>query len=513
MLLCSLLLATAASAQTCDPSCLTCSQTTRITAVPCDTSSAAQRGWSLSPAEGTTNTKASIAPPPLMAIAYRGALSSGCVSWYQNTGTLEVRPCAARDGAEWTNATARACQRWDVTALGTFGPIHGGPGCDDNEGRPGPAACLDVHSKVGPAVELTHCYGQPNDNFTVGADGRWRSQGAPPTFPPRCMAVSAPAPCPFAGCCTACAPGRHFSPDGFCVRDAPLAAAPAPAAARKVYVWLAADINATGDDAALDALVPHTGSFSGVVFQYWSICGAGAAPGSCTPEDSVGPARLRPTWSGGHYPPADLAARLRSRLGAGKDAVAAISFGGSQSHALLVGLFRNASLTAGFTRDVIEGCKAQNLTGVNFDLEPFGTGADGWFVDAAAFFATFSAALRAEGLTVGWDGNGPEGVFLDVDTWMDMATYTYQSGSTSFSSELKKGVFAIGPERFAVGLCPTCAAQNESAVAGNFADLQREGGPGTHVTKMHLFSFYGEGDQPPAGWAPFWSRVKAWLEN
>ena len=327
------------------------------------------------------------------------------------------------------------------------------------------------------------------------------------------MAVSAPVPCPFAGCCTACAPGRHFSPDGFCVRDAPLAPAPAAAAARKVYVWLAADINATGDDAALDALVPHAGSFSGVVFQYWSICGAGAAPGSCTPEDSVGPARLRPTWSGGHYPPADLAARLRSRLGAGKDAVAAISFGGSQSHALLVGLFRNASLTAKFTRDVIEGCKAQNLTGVNFDLEPFGTGADGWFVDAAAFFATFSAALRAEGLTVGWDGNGPEGVFLDVDTWMDMATYTYRSGSTSFSTDLKKGVFAIGPERFAVGLCPTCAAQNESAVAGNFAELQREGGPGTHVTKMHLFSFYGEGDQPPAGWAPFWSRMKAWLEN
>ena len=36
-------------------------------------------------------------------------------------------------------------------------------------------------------------------------------------------------------------------------------------------------------------------------------------------------------------------------------------------------------------------------------------------------------------------------------------------------------------------------------------------GPGAMVTKMQLFSFYGTGAQPPAGWVFYWSRVQAWL--
>ena len=478
-------------------------------------------------------------------IHYKGrAAKSGCVTWNENTLAMEVQPCAAKDGSSWTNATAHSCQQWDViathgattaaaaaaddddddddadddgatTAAYSFGPIHGAPGCTDNEGRPGPPGCLDIHSKVGPSLQFTKCYGQANDNFTIAADGFWRSADAPPTYPQRCMAVSStPEVCPFAGCCTECAPGRRFNTDGFCVPAAP-SPAPSPATTpRKAYVWLAADTNATGDAEAIEALVPFADSFTGVVFQYWSICGAGAANHTCHPDDSVGPARLRPTWDGRSSPPAALAAQLRSKLGADKDMVAAISFGGSQSNAILVELFRNGTLTDQFIRDAIRGCKAQGLTGVNFDLEPFGTGADGWFADAARFFGPFSAALRSEGLTVGWDSNGPEGVFLDVDTWMAMNTYDYEPGpDTGFPAYLRKGVFAVGQERFAVGLCPTCTPQNETVVEGFFAELRRPGGPGPLVRKMQLFSFYGVGEQPPSGWGPFWPRVKAWLQG
>ena len=82
------------------------------------------------------------------------------------------------------------------------------------------------------------------------------------------------------------------------------------------------------------------------MFQYFSICGAGAANHSCAPVDTTGPARLRPTWNGGDSSPTDLAARIRTRLGEDKDLVAVVSFGGSQSNAILRELFRNATLTA-----------------------------------------------------------------------------------------------------------------------------------------------------------------------
>eukprot|EP01052_Picozoa_sp_SAG31_P044881 SAG31_NODE_7989_length_1546_cov_1.813407_1_plen_393_part_10 len=360
LLLKLLALAAAATAQTCDQSCRTCATTTHIAAVPCNASSAAQRGWALSPP----------GPNQLRTITFKSDLVSGCAGWDRNTGAMEVKPCVSQDGASWTNASARACQQWlhSPSSTGGFDTIAASAGCANNEGNPD--GCLDVHSKVGPRFELTRCYAQPNDNFSVGLEGLWMSQDAPPTFPQRCMAVSGPELCPYAGCCTACAHGRHFNSDGFCVLDAP----PPPPPPRKVYIWLAVDNNSTGDDAAIETLSAHTEAFTGVVFQFYAICGKGAAPNTCKDVDMDGPARLLPMWSEGSSPPADLAARLRSKLGEDKDMIAAISFGGSQDPELLVSLFRDANVTAAFIEDAITAAKAQNLAGFNIDLEPYGTG-------------------------------------------------------------------------------------------------------------------------------------------
>jgi hypothetical protein len=49
-----------------------------------------------------------------------------------------------------------------------------------------------------------------------------------------------------------------------------------PPPSRKVYIWLAVDNNSTGDDAAIETLSAHTEAFTGVVFQFYAICGAAA---------------------------------------------------------------------------------------------------------------------------------------------------------------------------------------------------------------------------------------------
>ena len=273
----------------CDPSCKSCSTSFPIRAVPCDPSSVAQRGWS---SNGSLST-----------IKFSSGFVDGCATWTPQFGDMHVEPCSSVNGGQWVNSTVKSCKLWNFSG-GASSIIHSTSGCQDNVGRP--IGCLDVHGKVGPGLQLTKCYGQPNDAFTI-EDGVWASQDAPPTFPRRCMEVVEEV-CPFAACCTACAPGRHFSADGFCELDMP------PASKREVYVWLAADTNATGVTEAIQALVPHRASFSGVVFQYYSICGKGAAPASCPDDAYDGPARLMRTVSNGTAVPDDLSEQLRRQV-------------------------------------------------------------------------------------------------------------------------------------------------------------------------------------------------------
>lgn len=49
--------------------------------------------------------------------------------------------------------------------------------------------CLDVSGKVGPTVQLTKCYGTPNDAFEFHVDGVWADKGSAQPYPKRCMQV------------------------------------------------------------------------------------------------------------------------------------------------------------------------------------------------------------------------------------------------------------------------------------------------------------------------------------
>ena len=94
--------------------------------------------------------------------------------------------------------------------------------------------CLDIKGKLGPVVQLTKCYHQPNDNFTFaagGSPGTWASHQQLPDFPQRCMEATE-VPCTRAGCCDGCAAGRVRTPEGFCSK-------PGPPRAKKAVVFLA----------------------------------------------------------------------------------------------------------------------------------------------------------------------------------------------------------------------------------------------------------------------------------
>jgi hypothetical protein len=38
--------------------------------------------------------------------------------------------------------------------------------------------------------------------------------------------------------------------------------------------------------------------------------------------------------------------------------------------------------------------------------------------------------------------------------------------------------------------------------------------PGVDISRIYLWSFYGEGgQQPPAGWEHYWPRLETWLKR
>ena len=198
-------------------SCKGCSTNiVKVEALPCDASDAAQQGWAFGAADAEG-----------LRTITRGGL---CLSWNPNHKGVELRECYAANGDSWTNATVRDCQHFAVDEAG--GAITA-PRCANNEGNFG--GCLDVHGKVGPGVQLTRCYGAPNDNFTLAA-GAVASREVLPTYPGRCFAARASA-CTFAECCDACAAGFAFDEYGFCREPA--------LRPKKVNIFLATPTNLT----------------------------------------------------------------------------------------------------------------------------------------------------------------------------------------------------------------------------------------------------------------------------
>lgn len=440
----------------CDFSCAECSLAYTVTAEPCDSSDPSQYGWALGPSRAG-----------LRSITYSGdGRSHRCVGWNPLAKQMQLQACAAENGESWVNRSSYSCQQWNVTngsypSSGFFsGYISASDGCANNEGNQN--GCLDIHSKLGPSLQLTRCYGQPNDFFSLpvsaGSAGRWVSQEKLPMYPQRCMAVREKV-CSFAGCCTVCAEGFERSSDGFCLQKQ---AKPAPG--RKAFVFLAIPNNSTAVDDALSELAKHRSSFTGVVFQYFGICGAKAAKGYCSPQESIGPAHLAASYPAGV--PHDIAERIRHRLGSDTETIALISYGGTSNISLLQELFTNQSLAQQFAEDALQEAKRQALTGYQFDFEP--TQLD-WFQNATGFISKFSAVLSGHGLHVGWDGNGPEGVPFNVSTWMDMGTYY---GGGGYLVNMLQGVYAVGLDRFGLGYCPTCQQLKEEEVEERFASLK-----------------------------------------
>ena len=308
----------------CDQTCLTCSSRYPVRAVPCNPdTNAHQRGFSLAP---TTSKSVGLSN-----IKYTSTLVDGCVGWNALTNDMEViAPCSANTGTtNWVNSSLVDCQQFNISqqhSKSGSSVVQAGPKCYSNEVKLN--GCLDIKSKVGPVLQLTHCYNQPNDKFTFSSsssssgvaqdDGVWSSEEQLPTYPQRCMQVDKQI-CTRAGCCTSCPPGRHLTPEGFCMLDdVPLNPIQRR---RKVYIFLAITSNATAVDAAITELKKHRSSFTGIVFQYLSICGANNNDlNRCAIKDAVGPAHLAPGNMGGNDPGSmalagTLPLRLRKALG------------------------------------------------------------------------------------------------------------------------------------------------------------------------------------------------------
>jgi len=502
---CLLLISVAASVASCDPSCESCRNTTTVTAEPCNSSNPHQRGWVLGPAAPKTKLR-------------KIQLGPKCVGWNTVTHNLEVQPCAIRNGDSWVNSTRFDCQQWR-TEGGTFRA----PLCLSNEHALN--GCLDINKKVGPAMQLTRCYGQPNDNFTIPPPaGTWQSEGRPPTFPQRCL-QSETAPCPCAGCCTACAAGFTFTADGFCVS----AALPPPP--KKVNIFLAVDMNVTAIDIVISELRKHRSAFTGIIYQFFAICGEGSK--DCQPEAAVGRPHLAPGHCGcaplpgansarQHHCdcPADLAERLRAAFGPELELIPIISYGDTSSTVLLNELLTDSGGAAtAFRKDALAYAEQHSLSGFNWDLEPgpyvgpdVANSTRTWQGNVRPFMAKFSAAMRGAGRSTGWDSNGYEGFALDIDRWVDMTTYSNSYSGRGFDDDMRKSIFSVGTGgKYAVGYCPSCQLLNESGVAARFEALHTA--PGSSVRTIDLWAVYGNGggDGVTPGWSLFWPKLEAWL--
>jgi hypothetical protein len=217
--------------------------------------------------------------------------------------------------------------------------------------------------------------------------------------------------------------------------------------------------------------------------------------------------------------PADIAERLRAAFGPELELIPVISYGGTSSTVLLNQLLTDGGGTAtAFRKDALVYAEQHNLSGFNWDLEPGPyTGTDvanstrTWQANARPFMAQFSAVMREAGRSTGWDSNGYEGFPLDIDRWVDMTTYYNSYSGHGFDDDMRKSIFSVGAERYALGYCPSCQLLNASGVAARFEALRSA--PGSSVRTIDLWAVYGNGggDGVTPGWELFWPKLEAWL--
>lgn len=129
-----------------------------VHAKECDRSKASQRDWAVQGPLGSNGTR-----------FIRSTSTGLCVDAWTNPIRLE--PCTANNSQLF---------RWDMGTGEIRAPFY-----LNNEGKLN--GCFDVSGKYGPNVQLTKCYGQPNDWFDLSVDGVWSDRGSDQTYPPRCM--------------------------------------------------------------------------------------------------------------------------------------------------------------------------------------------------------------------------------------------------------------------------------------------------------------------------------------
>jgi hypothetical protein len=484
----------------CDSTCSTCVLKKTITAVPCDKTSARQADWTFNPPPATHNAQNTT--------TITSKANSECVTWNPVRGELQLWPCAI--------FPPNPCQSFALD--GKTGELTS-PGCGQDPGSVTPdkiGGCLDVRGKVGPAVQLTRCYHQPNDFFKFSGDGVWSvGLAGSKVFPELCLQATT-APCTAADCCASCRKPRTHAATftngeflaGTC--DLPKEALPP----RKVNLFLATPTNSTTvSEVLIPTLKKHRASFTGIIYQALAICGAdGGKENGCSPADSVGPPHLARGHPLGVVP--ELAATLRKELGEDLELFPIVSYGNPGNATLLDALLNSPAAVERFAKDAVAFLHKENLTGINFDLEPSNTPP----VPAeklGSFLSSFADALHAADppLRVSYDQftRKPDGAAsADLDRWISMATYA--ATPVSFYSALVSGL-ADANDKFGAGLCPSCyptdSADNVDGIFDvlGFKDKTRDY---TKVRELDVWAAWGSGQFD--GWEEYWPRLEEWLK-
>eukprot|EP00928_Gymnodinium_smaydae_P012041 TRINITY_DN14393_c0_g8_i1.p1 TRINITY_DN14393_c0_g8~~TRINITY_DN14393_c0_g8_i1.p1 ORF type:complete len:574 (-),score=60.91 TRINITY_DN14393_c0_g8_i1:567-2246(-) len=129
-------------------------------ALPCEANASSQRDWFLGPADAASGVR-----------KIQSKSTGLCVDVWSKKLTLE--PCTGNVSQQFVHDNKT-------------GAIHV-PHYPNNQGELN--GCVDIVAKTGPGMQLTKCYGQPNDVFFFSEDGVWSDQEHGGVYPRRCVQV------------------------------------------------------------------------------------------------------------------------------------------------------------------------------------------------------------------------------------------------------------------------------------------------------------------------------------
>jgi len=419
-----------------------------------------------------------------------------CLTWSQQGNDLILENCAGANGLVWTDDMTYDCQHFVRDSNSNIAVKNS---CRDNEWNLN--GCLDIHGKVGPTVQLTKCYDQANDHFLLDNEtGVISNEEDLPNFPKRCFVVEDTF-CTMNACCRDCGEGYEMSDDGLCNKKVQ------KKKEKKVNIFLATTNNYAGVEAAAAELSKHRNAFTGVIFQYDGICGAGSM--DCAEEDSVGDAHFATAHPAS--PAHNITAILRGQLGDDLELYPIISYGDTNRTELVDSLFQDDDLAKKFTIDALKQVQTNSWQGINWDIEPTCGETCPYLANTKHFLEQFASEFHEAdpNLIVSWDSNGFEGDSYGVDQWIAMSTYY---GGQGWIGQARRGMYAVG-DAFVMGYCPTCQKPaSEEEVKDHFTWLNE--GAGLRVNEIDVWAFYGREEEPSGDdetWGMYFKYLEEWL--